>query len=99
MILTTDNVQSGDNCNLIESKFSISFCDFLHWNPEVSTTCSNLNLASYCVGISDLQVGQNLCIKNSHVPPPPVGMPANLNPGSWSNCSMYCSIWGQLQPD
>ncbi|KAJ7259342.1 hypothetical protein C8J57DRAFT_1472117 [Mycena rebaudengoi] len=85
------NVQSGDNCNLIESKFSISFCGFLHWNPEVSTTCSNLDLApitralkSYCVGISDLQVGQNLCIKNSHVSPPPVGPPANLNPGSWS---------------
>ncbi|KAJ7259339.1 hypothetical protein C8J57DRAFT_1233702 [Mycena rebaudengoi] len=41
------------------SRFSVPFCDFLHWNPEVSTTCSNLNLApitralkSYCVGIS-----------------------------------------------
>ncbi|KAJ7064105.1 hypothetical protein C8F01DRAFT_1275311 [Mycena amicta] len=44
-------VQSGDNCNLIESKFNISFSDFLHWNPEVSTTCGNLALASYCVGI------------------------------------------------
>ncbi|KAJ7488143.1 hypothetical protein FB451DRAFT_1226557 [Mycena latifolia] len=126
-------VQSGDNCNVIDSKFSISFSDFLHWNPEVSTTCNNLNIASYCVAISggceglysvvsgdscggietktglsdaqlralnpwidtacDIQIGQNLCIKNSNVAAPPPGPPANLNPGSWSNCTTYCTVF------
>ncbi|KAJ7131809.1 hypothetical protein C8R43DRAFT_1133483 [Mycena crocata] len=141
-------VQSGDNCNVIDSKFSISFSDFRQWNPEVSTTCNNLNLASYCVGISGgcesiytvvsgdscgaietktslnegqlralnpwldtacstprllipfqaviisigVQIGQNMCIRNSHVPVPPAGPPANLNPGSWSNCTTYYNV-------
>ncbi|KAF7354410.1 hypothetical protein MVEN_01130000 [Mycena venus] len=125
-------VQSGDNCNLIEAKYNISFSDFLHWNPEVTTTCSNLALASYCVGISggcqeiytvasgdscgtieskasvsdatlralnpwidtkcDIQIGQAICIKNSNVFPPPTGPPANLEPGSWSNCSTYYNV-------
>ncbi|KAJ7668263.1 hypothetical protein B0H17DRAFT_1088052, partial [Mycena rosella] len=48
---------SGDNCNLIEAKFNIAFSDILRWNPEVSTTCSNLNLASYCV------LGSGACSK------------------------------------
>ncbi|KAJ6579227.1 hypothetical protein DFH09DRAFT_1447572 [Mycena vulgaris] len=114
------------------SKFSISFSDFLHWNPEVSTTCNNLNIASYCVGTSggcesiytaasgdscgaietktslsdvqlralnpwidtacDIQIGQNLCVKNSNVAVPPAGPPANLNPGSWSNCTTYYNV-------
>ncbi|KAJ6587482.1 hypothetical protein DFH09DRAFT_1359200 [Mycena vulgaris] len=126
------NVQSGDNCNVIDSKFSISFSDFIHWNPEVSKTCNNLNLASYCVAapsgcqalytvvsgdscsviekktaLSDaqlralnpwidtactLQIGQNLCTKNTNVAPPPPGPPANLNPGSWSNCTTYYNV-------
>ncbi|KAJ6616776.1 hypothetical protein B0H10DRAFT_2035713 [Mycena sp. CBHHK59/15] len=107
------------------TKFSISFSDFLHWNPEVSTTCNSTPvLKSYCVAISggceaiytvvsgdscgvietktslsdaqlrslnpwidvacSIQIGQNLCIKNSNVAAPPPGPPANLNPGSWS---------------
>ncbi|KAK7039900.1 hypothetical protein R3P38DRAFT_2696023 [Favolaschia claudopus] len=126
------NVQSGDNCNLIESKFGIAFSDILKWNPEVSTTCGNLNLASYCVGIAggcestytvisgdscgaiesktgltdavlkslnpwidancNIQIGQAICTKNSHVTPPPSGPPADLNPGSWSNCSTYYNV-------
>ncbi|KAJ7155587.1 hypothetical protein C8R46DRAFT_431816 [Mycena filopes] len=45
-------VQSGDNCNIIDTKAAISFSDLLHWNPEITNTCSNLNIASYCVGIA-----------------------------------------------
>ncbi|KAF7304030.1 hypothetical protein MIND_00634300 [Mycena indigotica] len=125
------NVQSGDNCNLIESKFNISFSDVLRWNPEISSTCGNLALASYCVGVaggcqqtytvvsgdscgaiesktgvsdvslhtlnpwinsacSNIQIGQALCVKNTNVVP--VGPPANLNPGSWSNCTTYYNV-------
>ncbi|KAJ7348317.1 hypothetical protein DFH08DRAFT_865744 [Mycena albidolilacea] len=125
-------VQSGDNCNVIDSKFNISFSDFERWNPEVATTCSNLNLASYCVGTTggcesiytvasgdscgtietktslsetqlralnpwldtscSIQIGQNICIKNSKVALPPPGPPANLNPGSWNNCTTYYNV-------
>ncbi|KAJ7746544.1 hypothetical protein B0H14DRAFT_3605776, partial [Mycena olivaceomarginata] len=114
------------------NKFNISFSDFERWNPEVSTTCSNLNLASYCVGIAggcesiytvvsgdscgaietktslseaqlralnpwlstacSVQIGQNICTKNSHVTLPPPGPPANLNPGSWNNCTTYYNV-------
>lgn len=34
-------VQSGDNCPGIESKFSISQSDFLLWNPEITGDCSS----------------------------------------------------------
>ncbi|KAJ7721629.1 hypothetical protein B0H16DRAFT_1738179 [Mycena metata] len=127
-----DTVQSGDNCNVIDAKFSIRFSDFLHWNPEVSSTCSNLNIVGYCVGVAGgcqsiytvangdscgaietktglsdaqlralnpwldaaciVQIGQNICIKNSNVALPPTGPPANLNPGSWSNCTTHYNI-------
>ncbi|KIJ58950.1 carbohydrate-binding module family 50 protein [Hydnomerulius pinastri MD-312] len=140
------NVQSGDNCNVIEDKYNITFSDLLQWNPEINTTCSNLALASYCVqgsnpcttvyqvqsgnycseietqfGITstqltnlnpwldsncDLQVGQILCIARtapttttSAMPttttPTPTAtstVPANLEPGSWSNCTTYYNV-------
>ncbi|KAJ6533673.1 hypothetical protein B0H19DRAFT_1383637 [Mycena capillaripes] len=132
-------VKSGDNCNVIDSKFNISFSDFLHWNAEVSTTCSNLNLASYCVGITggcesiytvvsgdscgiietktsisdaqlkafnpwltstcSVQIGQNICIKNSHISPPTSGPPANLNPGSWNKFNISLSDFLHWNPE
>ncbi|KAF7378494.1 hypothetical protein MSAN_00276800 [Mycena sanguinolenta] len=43
-------VVSGDNCNLIETRNSLSFTDFLKWNPEVNTACTNIGLgAAYCI--------------------------------------------------
>ncbi|KDR74914.1 hypothetical protein GALMADRAFT_123583 [Galerina marginata CBS 339.88] len=51
------SVVSGDSCQIIDTKFSIAFSDFLRWNPEISTTCNNLQLASYCVA------GSNKCPK------------------------------------
>ncbi|KAJ7150210.1 hypothetical protein C8R46DRAFT_1229785 [Mycena filopes] len=130
-------VQTNDNCNIIDTKANISFSDLLHWNPEITATCSNLNIASYCVGITGgcqsiytvvsgdscsaietktgltdaqlralnpwlsaacaVQLGQNICIKNSNVampapPPPTSGPPANLNAGSWNNCTSYYTV-------
>ncbi|KAJ6534398.1 hypothetical protein B0H19DRAFT_1185942 [Mycena capillaripes] len=43
-------IVSGDNCNLIEQKNTISFTDFLKWNPEINTACTNIGLSeAYCV--------------------------------------------------
>ncbi|PPR00473.1 hypothetical protein CVT24_004533 [Panaeolus cyanescens] len=36
---------SGDNCQAIDTKFTISLSDFLRWNPEISSTCNNLQLS------------------------------------------------------
>ncbi|KAJ6477835.1 hypothetical protein C8R47DRAFT_1139600 [Mycena vitilis] len=43
-------IVSGDNCNLIETRNSLSFTDFLKWNPEINTACTNIGLGSaYCI--------------------------------------------------
>lgn len=42
--------QSGDGCDTIESKFSISFAQFYAWNPAVGSNCVSLWLdETYCV--------------------------------------------------
>ncbi|KAH9829384.1 uncharacterized protein C8Q71DRAFT_728129 [Rhodofomes roseus] len=47
---SSDIVKSGDTCNTIDTIYDIAFTDFLRWNPEVSTSCANLQpAAAYCV--------------------------------------------------
>ncbi|KAF7316288.1 hypothetical protein MIND_00147500 [Mycena indigotica] len=44
-------VVSGDTCNAMDTSAKIAFSDFLHWNPEINTACTNIQLAAaYCVG-------------------------------------------------
>lgn len=44
------NVQSGDYCNLVTMKYSISLEDFVFLNPSINSNCTNLLLGiSYCV--------------------------------------------------
>ena len=40
-------VQSGDNCPVIESKYSISQSDFLLWNPEIEGDCSSTSSSAF----------------------------------------------------
>ncbi|KAJ7174357.1 hypothetical protein C8R46DRAFT_1189193 [Mycena filopes] len=43
-------IQPNDNCALIDTQFSISFSQFVAWNPEVNSDCSNIILdEAYCV--------------------------------------------------
>jgi LysM repeat protein len=43
-------VVQGDSCAAIESKYSISFAEFLLWNPSIGSNCQSLNIAQqYCV--------------------------------------------------
>lgn len=84
-------VASGDSCGAIETKTSLSDAQLRALNPWLNAACSTLTpfppLASRrltCVYILAIQLGQNICVKNSHVALPPPGPPANLNPGSWS---------------
>ncbi|KAJ6518856.1 hypothetical protein C8R45DRAFT_809437 [Mycena sanguinolenta] len=43
-------VVSGDSCGAIESKFAITLSQFLTWNPEVNSQCTNILVGlAYCV--------------------------------------------------
>lgn len=46
-------VVDGDNCATISKEYGISRADFLTWNPDVGTNCTNLWLDNYvCVEAS-----------------------------------------------
>ncbi|GJC83778.1 lysM domain-containing protein ARB_00327 [Colletotrichum liriopes] len=47
-------VAAGDDCSIITSQYSISFDQFLDWNPAVSDDCVNgfWGGYAYCVGVS-----------------------------------------------
>ncbi len=43
---------SGDTCDAIVAKFSITLAEFYAWNPAVGSTCASLFLGYYyCVGV------------------------------------------------
>ncbi|KAJ7283214.1 hypothetical protein C8J57DRAFT_1462365, partial [Mycena rebaudengoi] len=43
-------IQPNDNCDVINTKFSITLSQFINWNPEVNSICSNIILEeAYCV--------------------------------------------------
>ncbi|KAH9916876.1 uncharacterized protein B0H18DRAFT_1036738 [Fomitopsis serialis] len=43
-------VQTGDSCISIDTSYGIAFSDFLRWNPEISSTCDDLEAQeAYCV--------------------------------------------------
>ncbi|KAI0478114.1 hypothetical protein F4859DRAFT_47854 [Xylaria cf. heliscus] len=47
-------VVAGDSCIAIESSKGITFAEFLAWNPDVNSACTNLEIGyNYCVGVSD----------------------------------------------
>ncbi|KAJ6549608.1 hypothetical protein DFH09DRAFT_1366804 [Mycena vulgaris] len=48
---TYHTVVSGDTCASMDATFNITLADFLRWNPEVNTACTNiLAQEAYCVG-------------------------------------------------
>ncbi|KAM5541623.1 hypothetical protein V8D89_004813 [Ganoderma adspersum] len=43
-------VVSGDNCSVLESEFGITLAQFINWNPEINSQCTNLELGvQYCI--------------------------------------------------
>ncbi|KAI0439546.1 hypothetical protein F4803DRAFT_553997 [Xylaria telfairii] len=47
-------VVSGDTCAPIVAKFTISLAEFLAWNPDINSACTNLQVGyNYCVGVSN----------------------------------------------
>ena len=43
-------VQPGEYCNLILTRFGVSLADFIFLNPEINQNCTNLYAQeSYCV--------------------------------------------------
>ncbi|KAI1334783.1 hypothetical protein F5Y15DRAFT_420562 [Xylariaceae sp. FL0016] len=47
-------IVSGDYCDLVASKNGIPASDLYLWNPDLTSSCSNLEIGyNYCVGVSD----------------------------------------------
>ncbi|KAI0451611.1 hypothetical protein F5B21DRAFT_507095 [Xylaria acuta] len=47
-------VVTGDSCSRIVSVNKISLAEFLAWNPDLNSVCTNLEIGyNYCVGVSD----------------------------------------------
>ncbi|KZV96691.1 hypothetical protein EXIGLDRAFT_747489 [Exidia glandulosa HHB12029] len=55
-------VQSGESCPIIETKFAISQSDFLLWNPEIKADCANLDVQRYCVAGSPAACGKTYTV-------------------------------------
>jgi len=48
---TYHTVVSGDSCASMETMYNIAQTDLFRWNPEISTSCSNIDANdAYCVG-------------------------------------------------
>jgi LysM repeat protein len=74
-------VVSGDSCGPIETKFNLTSTQFLTYNPEIATDCSDLRLGlAYCVK-SNVTTGGGS-----------TGPPTNLASGSLSNCTEYHTV-------
>ncbi|KAI1754021.1 hypothetical protein F4782DRAFT_528948 [Xylaria castorea] len=50
-------VADGDSCSGIETSKNITLAEFLAWNPDLNSGCSNLEIGyHYCVGVSETLV-------------------------------------------
>lgn len=72
-------VVSGDSCAVIESEFNVTLAQFISFNPEINSQCTNLGLGSaYCVASSNA---------TSTGPPP------NVAPGTITDgCTDYHTV-------
>ncbi|KAF5329714.1 hypothetical protein D9619_009152 [Psilocybe cf. subviscida] len=73
-------VVSGDSCATVESKFNLTLAQFITFNPEINSQCTNI------------QLGLAYCVHSSNSTTTPVGPPANLASGSLNNCTSYYTI-------
>ncbi|KAI0861730.1 hypothetical protein F4860DRAFT_474929 [Xylaria cubensis] len=47
-------VVDGDSCSGIETSKNITLAEFLAWNPDLNSGCTNLEIGyNYCVGVSE----------------------------------------------
>ncbi|KAI0550704.1 hypothetical protein F4679DRAFT_583373 [Xylaria curta] len=47
-------VVDGDSCSGIETSKNITLTEFLAWNPDLNSGCTNLEIGyNYCVGVSE----------------------------------------------
>jgi hypothetical protein len=51
--VNADNVQSGDTCASIDTKYTIAYSDFLRWNPEITTTCTSTSRSTGSASSAD----------------------------------------------
>ncbi|KAJ7751586.1 hypothetical protein B0H16DRAFT_1547596 [Mycena metata] len=62
---TYHTVISGDNCQTMEASSGIAASDFLRWNPEVNSACTNIFAGeAYCVGGGGQACGKLYVVKS-----------------------------------
>ncbi|CCM00582.1 uncharacterized protein FIBRA_02618 [Fibroporia radiculosa] len=80
-------VQSGDSCGGIESNFNITLTQFIAWNPEVNSQCTNIDVGlAYCVN------GPNVTTTTTTTTASQTPSAAPIAPGTTSNCSQYYTV-------
>jgi LysM repeat protein len=47
----SDNVQTGDTCAKIDTRYNLAYTDFLRWNPEITPTCTSACFISLTAGL------------------------------------------------
>ncbi|OHE94792.1 LysM domain-containing protein [Colletotrichum orchidophilum] len=83
-------VSSGDSCDAIASKYSISTAQFKSWNTEVNADCTNLWLDYYvCVHVPGAATTTQA--PTQPTTPPSTG-PTPQMPGIVSNCKKYYQV-------
>lgn len=85
-------VVSGDQCNVLATKYGIALSDLMKWNPAVGSACQSLWLDYYvCVGL----------IGASQPNPPPsptatqgngIPTPEPTQPGMVGNCNRFYKV-------
>ncbi|KAI5116230.1 hypothetical protein M0805_001222 [Coniferiporia weirii] len=77
-------VVANDTCSAIETKFNLTNTEFLTYNPEISSSCSNIEAGlAYCVASNATTSGGGGSSG---------GAPSNLATGSFSNCTTYHTV-------
>ncbi|KLU86068.1 hypothetical protein MAPG_05087 [Magnaporthiopsis poae ATCC 64411] len=80
-------VSSGDTCDAISRKYSITVAQFRSWNSEIDANCSNLWLDYYvCVHTP------GTIIVTSKAPEPTNTAPQPQMPGIVSNCKKFYKV-------
>ncbi|GKT97447.1 lysM domain-containing protein [Colletotrichum tofieldiae] len=95
-------VAAGDDCSIITSQYSISFDQFLDWNPAVSDDCVNgfWGGYAYCVGVSSAATPTTTssAIQSSTTLPTSTNTPVPApEPNQTGNAVANCNKYAEAQ--
>ncbi|KAI3336889.1 carbohydrate-binding module family 50 protein [Xylariaceae sp. AK1471] len=87
-------VESGDTCDAIAEKYSITLTQFYAWNPAVGSSCAYLGLNDY-VCVSTLDATSTMTTKTLSSTTKPgngISTPMPVQTGIVSNCNLFYEV-------